>query len=127
MEEIGKFWKIIFASLEGSVSRSYFEAALQCDTEGVSTKKFLSDLVNVKLAGDNMQKGFSLTLKSDHVTARISVDISDPVPDGLYVLFAYVTDEPVETMPSFHKLFDETLAAYHHLQGLAQIKLLEPK
>jgi len=123
--EVARFWSIINKSLPGGISSSYFEANLQCDTGGVSTAKFLNDSVNVTKDGD-LQKGFSLTIRSPDAVARIALEVSEPVQDGLYVVFAFVKKNPVGDMAALESSFNDILTAYRHLQSLAHIELVEP-
>lgn len=73
-----------------------------------------------------LHKGFSLTSKTVDAVARISLDVSDSVPDGLYVVFAYVSTGSVRDVPSFERVLDAALTAYRSLQSSAQIELVEP-
>jgi len=123
--EVARFWHIINKSLPGGISSSYFEANLQCDTAGVSTAKFLNDSVNVANDG-HLQKGFSVTIRSPDAVAKIMLDVSEPIRDGLYVVFAYIENNPVGEMPALERSFNDILTAYRHLQSLAQIELVEP-
>ncbi|HEU4341950.1 MAG TPA: hypothetical protein VFU31_10300, partial [Candidatus Binatia bacterium] len=124
--ELGKVWRVIFKNLRPNITSNYVEATLHCDTNGSSTKAFLNDLVEVRSDALGIHKGFSLTSKTVDAVARISLDVSDSVADGLYVVFAYVSTGSVRDMLSFERLFDATLTAYRSLQSLAQIELVEP-
>lgn len=124
--ELGKVWRVIFKNLQPNITSNYVEATLHCETNGSSTKAFLNDLVEVRSDVLGIHKGFSLTSKTVDAVARISLDVSDSVSDGLYVVFAYVSTGSVRDMPSFERLFDATLTAYRSLQSLAQIELVEP-
>jgi hypothetical protein len=128
VHEVTKIWSIVFHYLNPTVASSYCEATLHCDTDGVSTKAFLNDLVNVSSDRQELHKGFSLTSKlvNRDVVARISLDVSDSVPDGLYVTFAYVSRESIRELSSFERLFEGTLITYQSLQSLSQVELTEP-
>lgn len=127
MGEISKVWSIVFENLKPTIGSNYVEATLHCETEGVSAKAFLNDFVKVRTDIPELHKGFSLTAKdSTETSARISVDVSDSVPDGLYVVFAYVSAGGVRDMVSLEKLFETVLTSYRRLQRLAHIELVEP-
>jgi len=125
--EVGKVWNVVFEGLQPIITSNYFEATLHCETEG-STKAFLNDLVNIKSNAPEIQKGFSLTAKAVDVdaVARVGLEVSDSVPDGLYVMFVFVGKASVQDMVSFKSLFDVTLSTYRALQSLARIEIVEP-
>lgn len=126
-EEVGRFWKVIFDNLKPTVTENFFEAALHCAPEGLSTMEFLNRFVNVQ-DSPGIYKGFSVTVKGDDIdtVARINLNISDSVPDGLWVQFVYVSKRGVPDMLSLDKLFSAILVSYRSLQNLAQIELVEP-
>jgi hypothetical protein len=124
--EATKLWSLVFENLQPVVTSNYLEVTLHCAPDGSSTKMFLNNLVNIQSNIPELHKGFSLTVKEADTLARISVDVSDSVPDGLYVVFAYVSPATVCDMESFAKLFSTTLVAYRRLQSLARIELVEP-
>ena len=127
MGEVGKVWSVVFENLQPIVASNYVEATLHCETDSLSTKAFLNDLVKVQ-SDPELHKGFSLTVKAGGVDAlaRISLDVSESVQDGLYVVFAYVSRGSVRDMVSFKNLFDVALTSYRRLQTLAHIELVEP-
>jgi hypothetical protein len=124
-KEVSRFWRIINESLPKGIASSYFEANIQCDTEGVSTTKFLNDSVNVA-NDDQLQKGFSVTVRSRDAVARIALEVSEPIRDGLYVVFAYAGNNPIGDIAALERSFNDILSAYRHLQTLAHIELVEP-
>ena len=124
--ETTRLWKLIFKNLQPIITSNYLEVNLHCVPEGLSTKMFLNNLVNIQSDVPELHNGFSLTVKEADTLARISLDVSDSVPDGLYVVFAYVSPATVRDMESFAKLFNTTLVAYRRLQSLAHIELVEP-
>ena len=126
MGEVGKVWGVIVEKLHPIVASNYVEATLHCETDGLSTRAFLNDLVKIPSDVSGIHKGFSLTSKAVDTVGRISLDVSDSVVDGLYVVFAYVSTGSVRDMPSFEKFFAATLTTYRWLQNLAQIELVEP-
>jgi hypothetical protein len=127
MGEVAKLWKLVFEGLQPIITSNYLEATLHCETED-STKAFLNALVNLQSNAPGIEKGFSLTAKTLDVdaVARISLEASDSIPDGLYVMFAFVSKGTVRDMASFKNLFDATLNTYRELQSSAQIELVEP-
>jgi hypothetical protein len=126
--EIGKVWSVIFQHSGPTVMNHHFEATLHCDTEGLSTKDFLSKLVNVQ-SDEVMQKGFSLTARPSDADgmARIALEVSESVPDGLYVFFIFVGKGTVRNMNSLTNLLQSTLITYRGMQTWAKIELLEPE
>jgi len=123
-EEAARFWQIINESSPGRISSIYFEATLQCNTGGISTTKFLNESVNVPNA-DHLEKGFSLIVRTPEAIAKISLDVSEPIKDGLYVVFAFVGKAPVNDMVALERSFNDILNAYRYLQTLAHIELVE--
>jgi len=124
--ELGKLWSVIFENLQPNVASNYVEASLHCETDGLSTKAFLNDLVKVHSNALELHKGFSLTSKTVNATAKITLDVSDSIADGLYVVFAYLSTASLADVLSLEKLFESTLTAYRSLQSVAQIQLVEP-
>jgi hypothetical protein len=125
MAEVAKVWKVIFETTQPIIASNYCEATLHCKTEG-STKDFLSKLVNIQLNAPRLQKGFSLSAEAADGVARIGLEVSNSVSDGLYVAFVHVSTGSVRDIVSFEKVFDASLTAYRRLQSLAHIELVEP-
>ena len=92
---------------------------------GLSAKAFLDELVSVQVNMPEAHKGFSITTKGIDVLARINLDVSESVRDGLYVVFAYVSTEIVRELAAFEKVFDAMLNSYRGLQSASRIQLLE--
>ncbi|MGH8544101.1 MAG: hypothetical protein ACREX3_10835 [Gammaproteobacteria bacterium] len=126
--EFGKIWTIVFENLRPVIASNYVEATLHCETAGLSTKSFLGDFVKINSNAPEIHRGFSLTSKAvdDGAVSRISFDVSDAVPDGLYVVFGYVSTTSVQNMVSFEKFFNVALTSYRRLQKLASVELVEP-
>lgn len=124
--ELRKIWGLLLGNLQPNIASNYVEATLHCQTDDLSTKAFLNDLVKVQLKAAGISKGFSLTSKAGQATARIGFEVSDSIPDGLYVTFAYLSTASLRDMPSFEKFFDAALTDYRSLQRFAQIQLVEP-
>ena len=123
--EVAKLWKGIFEAVQPIIVSSYCEANLHCRTEG-STKAFLGELVNIEVFGPTHHKGFSLSVEAAQEVARIGLEVSKSVPDGLYVVFAYINTGSVRDILSFEKAFDTSLGLYRELQRVAHIELVEP-
>lgn len=126
--EVGRVWTAIFETYKPKITTHYFEATLHCITEGLNVKKFLNSLVNIELDGPDSHKGISLTTKVADIDAeaRISLDVSGSVPEGLYVVFACASRRNVQDMVSVENLFEVTINSYRRMQRLAHIELLEP-
>jgi len=123
--EVARLWKGIFEAVQPIIVSSYCEANLHCKTEG-STKHFLSERVNIQLNAPGLQKGFSLSLEAPGEVARIGLEVSNSVSDGLYVVFVHINTGSVRDILSFEKTFDASLTMYRRLQSLADIELVEP-
>ncbi len=123
--EATKLWKVIFEATQPTIASSYCEATLHSKTEG-STKAFLGELVNIQVNAPRHHKGFLLSVEAAREVARIGLEVSNSVPDGLYVVFAYINTGSVRDILSFEKAFDTSLALYRELQSLAHIELVEP-
>ena len=126
MQEVEIIWSLIFESLTPSLNDNYFEAAVHCETDGASVKAFLDSAVTVQPNAPGMHKGFSVTNRTSETVSKLSLDVSEPVPDGLYVAFAYVSRGIVTELASLVKLVNLALASYRSLQTIAQIELMEP-
>lgn len=126
IQEVEVIWSLIFERLTPSLNDNYFEAAVHCETDGASAKAFLDNAVTVKPNAPGMHKGFSVTNKTSETVSKLSLDVSEPVPDGLYVAFAYVSRGIVTELTSLVKLVNLALASYRSLQTIAQIELMEP-
>ena len=84
----------------------------------------MNDLVNIQSNAPEIQKGFSVTAKvvDFDAVARVGLEVSDSVPDGLYVMFVFVGKASVQDMVSFERLFDVTSSTFRALQSLAHIE-----
>ena len=100
--EAAKIWKVLFETAQPNIASNYCEATLHCSTEG-STKDFLSKLVNIQLNAPGVQKGFSLSDEAADGAARIGLEVSNSIPDGLYVAFVHVSTGSVRDIVSFEK------------------------
>jgi hypothetical protein len=128
--EFDKLWKIILECMAPSIGNSYFEATLHCEADGV--KEFLNDAVRVPSMTSQVEhvgeihKGYSITWQqfpSD--SARLGLDVSGSIQNGLYVLFAYFHMSAITDTSGLLRVLQSTLGAYRRLQRLAGVQLLE--
>lgn len=126
-DEFMKVWKAVIEKSKPSFLEHHFKATLHCTTEGVSAKEFLEKFVNVRTEAIDVQKGFSLTVKHPEIfgEAKIGLEVSTAIPDGLYVVFGCVSKQKVKDSTSLGSLMDTTINVYRRLQPLAHIEVLE--
>ena len=126
-EEYMKVWEVIIEKSKPRITEHYFEATLHSTTEGFSVKDFLNKFVNVKTRATDIQRGFSLTVKQPQIEgeARIGLEVSTSIPDGLYVIFGCVSKRRIDHATALGELFDTTIKIYRDIQELAQIEVLE--
>jgi hypothetical protein len=128
MNELAKVWSLIFTHSGAIIGNNHFDATLHCETGDLSTHQFLNEYVKIQLKAPAIQKGFSLTVRpSGNGTARIGLEVSESVPNGLYVLFAFVNRGVSQDIESLKNQFDGILTTYRELQSLARIELVEPE
>jgi hypothetical protein len=129
IKEVGQVWKLLMEILKPAIKGNYFEVTIHCDSE-TSTKTFLNGRVEIDslTSGLDINKGFSVSTKVDkvHATARIGLEVSELIADGLYVTFGFVSKDIVHNAAAFTDLFNTTLVTYRFLQTLAHIELMEP-
>ena len=134
ISEFDKVWKIILECLSPNIRQSYFEATLHCEADGV--KEFLNKAVQVptnpsqsmRVSADpaDIHKGYSITLQQHpNLSARLSLDLSGSVKDGLYVAFAYFNMATMIDMTAFSQFFNSILVSYRTLQAMCGVQLLE--
>jgi hypothetical protein len=126
--EVSRVWKIVIELLRPTIKDNYFEAILHCESES-STKTFLDKLVNIQQDGLDINKGFSISTKVEKIDAiaRVGLEVSETISDGLYVAFVVASKKTVRNLADFAPLFETTLGTYRSLQTLAHIELEEPK
>ena len=124
-DEAGSLWNIVIESLQPSINENYFNATLHCESES-STKAFLNELVNIQTKSFDIRKGFSLWANASNATARIGLEVSDFIPDGLFVVFEFFSKETVRNAAAFGELFEAALNMYRSMQTLANVDLVEP-
>jgi hypothetical protein len=125
MTEVGRVWKIILETLTPTIQSSYFEASLHCETEKPGALQFLNDIVRVKSNESELGKGFSISARPADGAKKLSLELSDFVKDGLYVVFASVNNSVLRDISTFSGVFESTLAAYRRLQDIACVQILE--
>jgi len=134
MSEFNKVWKIILECLSPNIRQSYFEATLHCEADGV--KEFLnkavqvpanaSQAVRVPADAGEVHRGYSITSQQNSsLSARLSLDLSGSVKDGLYVVFAYFSMATMIDITAFSQLFNSILVSYRRLQAMGGVQLLE--
>jgi len=126
-EEFLKVWKAMLEKSKPKIAEHYFEATLHCTTEGVGAENFLDKLVSIQTMDREIHKGFSLTSKHSEISgeARIGLEVSTSLPDGLYLIFVCASKKKVENLAGLGDLIDKTIDIYRNLQPLAQIEVLE--
>ena len=125
--EVGRVWGILFDVLQPIVRGITCEATLHCESMGMSPMAFLNDHVVIQSPAPGMHRGYSLTSQAQNVSARLSLDVSGSIKDGLYVAFVYVNTESVRNLESLEKVSNAALSAYRDLQNRAGVQLLEPE
>ena len=123
--EIGKVWQIILETLTPTVQSTYFEASLHCETEKPGAPDFLNDMVQVESNKSVLRKGFSISTRPTDGVKKLSLEVSDFVQDGLYVVFASANNSVLRDISTFSGVFESTLAAYRSLQDIAGVQILE--
>jgi hypothetical protein len=126
-EECLKVWNPIIEISKPSITEHYFEASVHSATEGVSAKDFLNKFVTIQPNALHIQKGFSLMVKCPEILgeARVGLEVSSSIPDGLYLVFGCTSKTKVKNTGSLQDLFDKTIGIYRRLQPLAHIEVLE--
>jgi hypothetical protein len=125
--EVGRVWAILVDALQPTIKGITCEATLHCESIGLSPTVFLNDHVLIQSRAPGMQRGFSLTSQAQSVSARLNLEVSGSIEDGLYAAFVYVNTESVRDLASLEKVSNAALSAYRDLQNAAGIQLLEPE
>lgn len=126
-EECVRVWKPIIEISKPSITEHYLEASLHSTTEGMSAKDFLNKFVAIEPNATDIHRGFSLTVKCPEILgeARLGLEVSSSIPDGLYLVFGCASKTKVKNTGSFQDLFDKTVSIYRRMQPLAHIEVLE--
>lgn len=125
MNEVGRVWRTILEMLKPVVKGSYFESTLHCETEKPGAIAFLNEVVRLSSDMPDLYKGFSVRMQVAGDSARLNLDVSESVQNGLYVSFAVVSTALLRDIASLTHRFETTLAAYRQLQDSASIQILE--
>src|SRR5207244_12211090 len=81
--------KNLMESLTPVVKGAYFEATLHCETDKPGAQAFFNEMLRTSSDGSVMPKGISFSMERGDDSAKLNLEVSDSVSDGLYVLFAY--------------------------------------
>src|SRR6266508_1534833 len=87
MTELGRVWKIILETLTPMIQSTYFEAILHCETEKPGAKEFLDEMLRVMPNESELRKGFSISTQPADGVKKLTLEVSESVQDGLYVVF----------------------------------------
>jgi hypothetical protein len=123
--EVGKVWTIILQTLTPNIPKTYFEATLHCETEQPGANKFLSEMVRVPSNDSEIRKGFSISTGHGDDIKKLTLEVSESVQDGLYVVFASLDKTVLNDLSALSNVFTSTVASYRKLQDMASIQILE--
>lgn len=128
IKEVSRVWNLVIEILHPTMKDNYFEATLHCECES-STKTFLDGLVDVPTNSIDINKGFLLSTKAEKVdaTARLSLEVSEVISDGLYVTFGFFSKGTIRDLATLAELFNAVLNTYRSLQALAHVEIEEPR
>ncbi|OFW15604.1 MAG: hypothetical protein A3H27_00155 [Acidobacteria bacterium RIFCSPLOWO2_02_FULL_59_13] len=121
-------WQSIFEATKPNITDHLAEVTVQSNTEGLSVRDFFSRFVAIPGMDGSVQPGFSLKRKQQEMNgeARISLETSIILPDGLYVGFSCTSAKSISDLEGLSGLFDMILNAYRQLQSTAQMTIVEP-
>jgi hypothetical protein len=125
IEEFGRVFEIITEKLAPVIKGTFFEATLHCETEGSSVQAFLNEMVQASADATGIRKGFSIGTNFGEDAVKLNLEISDFVPNALYVAFALASKSILSDTTSRLQQFNLILAAYRKLQDIAAIEILE--
>ena len=123
--EIGKLFAIILETLMPIVKGAYFEATLHCETEKPGAEAFFNEMVRASPDSLERPKGVSFSTPRGNDYAKLNLEVSESVSDGLYVVFAFFSKAVLSDIASFSRLFESALTTYRKLQGSASVQILE--
>jgi hypothetical protein len=110
------------------VHGAYFEATLHCETERPGAQAFFNEMIRGSVDSPEKPKGVSFSMqRGGDDYAKLNLEVSDSVPDGLYVVFAFWKKADLPESASFLRMFESALTAYRKLQASASIRILERK
>lgn len=123
--EAGRAVAIVLEALTPIVKGAYFEATLHCETDKAGAQAFFNEMIRAPSGGLGIPKGVSFSTQKGDDFARLNLEVSDSVPNGLYVVFAFVTKAILSDVASFSGLFKAILEAYRKLQTSGSVQILE--
>jgi hypothetical protein len=123
-----KVWKILLDESKPIMSQHYLEAQLHCAIEEGNPAEYLNSIVTLDSGIPPVQKGFSISIREPGINgdARIQLEMSALIPNGIYVSFACGSRSKIENLSAAEKLFDEIIALYRKIQSMAHVQILEP-
>lgn len=125
LEEFGRVFEIITETLAPVIKGTFFEATLHCEIENCGAQAFFDEMVSASADSAGVRKGFSVSTNFGEDAAKLNLEISDFVPNGLYVIFTLVSRAIVSDAASRLQQFNSILAAYRKLQDIASVQILE--
>jgi hypothetical protein len=123
--ETGRVFDVVLQTLTPVVTGAYFEATLHCETAKIGAQAFFNEMLRVPSPGPGIPKGVSFSTQDGDDLAKLNLEVSDSVQDGLYVVFAFVRKAVVSDIESFSGLFKVVLTAYRNLQDSASVRIVE--
>jgi hypothetical protein len=124
--EFLKIWTPVVEKSKAKIVEHYFEATLHGGTGSVGAKAFIDRFVKVDTPqGAGIDRGFSLTSKHHNTLeeARLGLEVSGVVADGLHVSFACLSRTIVEDVVNLQKVMDAALKTFKDLSSLAQVEV----
>jgi hypothetical protein len=125
MTEIGRVFSVVMERLRPIVKGCYFEANIHCETEKPGAQSFLNKMIRVTSDDSTTRKGATLITQFGNDSAKLHLEVSDSIQDGLYVVFAFLSKADFRDVQSFSGLFSTLLEAYRKLQNMASVEILE--
>jgi hypothetical protein len=123
--EVGRVFQIVTETLAPVIKGTFFEATLHCETEDSGAQAFLNEMVRASVDTSGIRKGFSISANFGEDAVKLNLEISDFVPNGLYVAFALVSKSIVSDAAAHLKQFNSIWTAYRKLQDIASVEILE--
>lgn len=128
-EEFLKVWKPLIDKIKPRITKHYFEISLDSSTEGASANKFLDQFVAIQfeVAPKLIGKGVSLTVEypESGAQARISLENSNSIPEGLFMFITYTLQRIVTDMVSLGDVIESAIEVYRSLQPVVHIRVME--
>jgi hypothetical protein len=124
-----KVWESLFEKSKAVTTENYFEATFHSLAgDAANVKHYFDDFVKVETDRTDFIKGFSLTVQHPELMceARLGIEPSNALTNGLYFAFAAITKKKVKDVNSLASLIDNIISVYRDIQSLAQIEVVEP-